>query len=616
MSALSASSDGHFLYAIGAWIKAGKQRTDLFRSSDLGTSWCVLTTPEQPVQLAPSPATPDRIYALASSDPSGPTRIMKTGDAGKTWSLLDPPSPSSGSLVPTVGDENGVWFVDDARDAVYVSRDAAKSWSPVPFPPEVAPAADPSTGPSVQVVVIDPASTEHALVRGFDPQFPGNERTFITDDAGDTWNEISSQVGPALWPTQVVFGAEASLYLMTNGAVSKSVDSGTSWSEVGPLPEAQGTFMSIGPPATDVLIAQGSTGTLWRSTDGAVTWQSVPPPAPDFSPDLVGVTGPDDVIGRVPGALTVSHDVGRSWKQRPFVPSVGSLIQSPVMPWPIWSTSPNLRSNDGGVTWSATSFTGSLVMDGASADVAFDIQLGGASMRWTEDGGRTWDAVTLPSGVVEIHGVASCPPPGSCLYVLYRREQDTGTAHPTRLARSDDRGRTWGAPVTVPGDPPDTALFYLPDAMVVSPDDSRHLFADGGLGLAETRDGGRTWSSQALPGVIEVLSIVAYEGGTLLVSSYNGCCIQGPDVVLRSTDGGANWTQVLQASGQLVVSQAMPSTVFLLANGVFRSDDGGATWSNVVPTALRDTVVPVAIADAPNGGFVLALDQYGFVHFD
>ena len=50
---VSASPSGHYLYAAGTWLDAGRLQQRALRSRDHGETWCVLATPEPVVQTPP-----------------------------------------------------------------------------------------------------------------------------------------------------------------------------------------------------------------------------------------------------------------------------------------------------------------------------------------------------------------------------------------------------------------------------------------------------------------------------------------------------------------------------------------------------------------------------------
>src|SRR5258705_2126463 len=73
-----ASDDGKYVYELGTWLDRGVPQSRIFRSQDLGTSWCELPTDESISNVAPTG--PAVLYATTSS-----RKLLRTGDGGGTW---------------------------------------------------------------------------------------------------------------------------------------------------------------------------------------------------------------------------------------------------------------------------------------------------------------------------------------------------------------------------------------------------------------------------------------------------------------------------------------------------------------------------------------------------
>lgn len=165
-------------------------------------------------------------------------------------------------------------------------------------------------------------------------------------------------------------------------------------------------------------------------------------------------------------------------------------------------------------------------------------------------------------------------------------------------------------------------------ALVRHPSDPGTLYvggADGGVW--KTTDAGNNWT--ALTDFMTTLSIGSlamnpqnpnelWAGageGNFAVDNYPG------SVIYHTTDGGASWTTIPHAMGDvrsLVVRPDAPATLFAAANaGIFRSTDSGATWNpltNGIPSGtgtkvLLDPTAPTVVyaalgrifGDAGNG---------------
>src|SRR5262245_26907641 len=103
-------------------------------------------------------------------------------------------------------------------------------------------------------------------------------------------------------------------------------------------------------------------------------------------------------------------------------------------------------------------------------------------------------------------------------------------------------------------------------------------------GVLRTTDGGDNWTQISHPLLVnQEITSVAARGATLLATPFDAG-------VVRSTDGGINWVQVSGGAGlplgpvyDLVSDPNNLNRfyVYVLRTGIFRSDNGGATWINI-----------------------------------
>jgi photosystem II stability/assembly factor-like uncharacterized protein len=599
------SADGKLVYAVGSWFEDGVQQNGLFRSSDLGMSWCVLPAmPDSPAQVAPSAG--DVIYATSEQDArTGARKMLKSSDGGATWTVETSPDTDASSIIVSPVDPAVVWSVSgDAVPQLSVSKDGMHTWSEVPLPPPVAALDTPPNGSGV--VLGDPGSPVRLFLTALfypppnDPTPVVRQRFFATDDAGTTWREITAPAAsdPSLTAT-LVADRTSSLFMEIGGMLFVSNDWGNAWTSVGPMPSPDASLRGeLEPPAAGALFAGlPDASTLWRSTDGGGSWQSLAKPLsfqPWVAPDA------NSIVGQVGSSVVATHDGGAHWQSGPPVPvggegpsdGSGTLVGSQVPPFTLWWPSNGVCSQDGGVTWQPLSLPGPgrIVPSGASAREAVWIAADSSEMRRTEDAGTTWVPVTLDAAATGVYGVAACPPPGSCLYVVYG---NTSLSCGTMINRSDDFGRTWGTGVP-------QNVFCSPTALKVAPDDDRHVVGTEGQ-LVETRDGGKTWTSRALDwgsaGDVAVLG-----NGVLIVASD----FREPlSATYRSSDGGTTWTQVRPNNGTFFQSPQRPGEVYLLeGDGLYLSKDQGVTWTNIAPGSGANYLGIGALADAPGGKLV------------
>jgi len=167
--------------------------------------------------------------------------------------------------------------------------------------------------------------------------------------------------------------------------------------------------------------------------------------------------------------------------------------------------------------------------------------------------------------------------------------------------KTTDGGQTW-TPLT--GNQPSLQIGALaldpsnPDIVYAGTSVSNYLFGNLGAGILRSSDGGATWTQ--LPGplptgpgfqaVIWSLAVSPSDGNILLAvdSSATGAA------VYRSSDGGNTWNQVIAPNtafaGQVLFDPSNGNIAYATLGGVYKSTDGGNTWtvangtgSNVLP---------------------------------
>jgi len=190
----------------------------------------------------------------------------------------------------------------------------------------------------------------------------------------------------------------------------------------------------------------------------------------------------------------------------------------------------------------------------------------------TTDGGATWSPPVLIDQpgpfAIDFSPKILVLPGGTLLAVFARADFEVGLGQ-LYAARSVDEGRTWLPPVLAgskpfPPDAADDKGIPLPQpgfpSAAAAPDGSVYIaFEDnkssssGAIGVARSRDGGRTWSSAPLPGVSAFAfepAIAVDAHGTVGVTWYDLRNDRPGDAALtadvwfaHSRDDGASWRQ-------------------------------------------------------------------------
>ncbi len=270
------------------------------------------------------------------------------------------------------------------------------------------------------------------------------------------------------------------------------------------------------------------------------------------------------------------------------------------------------RSNDGAVTWKASSTgirLGSVYAlatsphgPGAAGPVPLyaggDDQISGGLFTST-DGGATW--VSSSTGIPDprIHALATDSRPGGAIYAGTRAGG---------VFKSTDGAKSWSAT-------PLNNVFVT--ALAVDPLVQTTVYAGTDAnGVYKTTDAGATWTpvNNGLP-ASSVRSIVI-DSTTPAIYSATGSGIY------KSTDGGSNWNS---ANGGLLdpnvnaiaIDAHNPKLLYAATNsvGIFRSLNGGAFWlaaNSGIPSSSAGAQVSALTVDAAAGTLYAAIAQGNF----
>lgn len=217
-------------------------------------------------------------------------------------------------------------------------------------------------------------------------------------------------------------------------------------------------------------------------------------------------------------------------------------------------------SDDGGVTWRRVpSLDDKDAMGWAFADDAIYVS-GHPGLNRSTDGGLTFTAVNEGLPHTDVHAFGAG---GGVLY---------GGSPAVGVFASEDDGDTWKI---LTGDAGQSFFGRI----LVDPDDPQHLFAaDASAGVAQSRDGGRSWQ--------QVGPLASATWITAPTDSLDVVIASGPAGAARSEDGGETWEPFdLPANALLAELSPDGETVYAASHRGNRaqlsvSSDGGRTWSD------------------------------------
>lgn len=322
-------------------------------------------------------------------------------------------------------------------------------------------------------------------------------------------------------------------------SVNPSILSGLHWRHIGPTMFSSRMDDVAGVPGNrDILYAANSTGGLWKSSNGGITFESVFNNGGTLSVGAVAIS-PDNpnvvYIGTGEGfprnsisygdGLYKTTDGGKTWKNVGLRDSqrFSRIVVDPKTPSIVYAAamghafgpSPErgiYRSNDAGATWKRVLYVDDRT--GAS-DVAVDPQNPrivyagmyqylrtpwsfssggpGSGLYRSADGGETWTKLTDPklhnglpgAKLIGRIGLSICYTNPNVVYALIEAQE------PGVLWRSSDRGLHWTL-VNSSHNINNRPFYYT--QVRVDPNDENHVFTLSGSFNMST-DGGKTFAS-------------------------------------------------------------------------------------------------------------------------
>jgi len=298
--------------------------------------------------------------------------------------------------------------------------------------------------------------------------------------------------------------------------------------------------------------ALGSHGLFWTSDAGA-SWSSVAPPVPSATPEaLNGVAFLPDghgwtVESESASAVRVWRRVGSTWTSTllhppaPVTGEYGPASLSFVDPMHGWflldggshgpfSPATLWRTTDGGRNWSLMSAPGSGVLHFVSPSLGFlasrpnGPHAGGLYV--THDGGVSWTQAPLPSSVIVEQPPAVA---GGVATVVAPNLARTAAS----VFTSTDDGRSWTVTAQIPAPSEATGLSWTAAGSSVE----LVWSTVRGAAVAQSADGGRTFTDRSAAGIAQALSVSAPDAHQVWAVSAVG-------VLLASDDAGATWHRV------------------------------------------------------------------------
>ena len=557
------------------------------KSYDGGASWDLLDTK----------VTWD-LYAVFFIDDnvgfaSGENGVIKTTDAGKTWSVS---FDDDYSQEPTWKDFvwYSIYFVNGSTGyvindcgALYKTVDAGANWNKSSFPFSISASQVQYFN---QVFFVDASNGYVCLTNYTD----NDGEIYRTTDGGGSWEEVFVNSGD--WLGRYIQFADANHgYAIKNAnVIRKTNDGGKTWVDI-----------HIG--INDYLIrlhfinssigyAVGYAGSILKTYDGGVTWVCQKSNVQHTLTSIISFDSDNDCIAVGSNATILrSNNGGMSWSLRSLGPPSNEAIISAGFAdaktvFAIGQLGTTMKSTDGGITWiPVSSFP---VGDIRFVDDKIAYVAGGDAVWKTVDGGTSWNKqpISPSAGLQKI-------------FVLNKDEVfglgwlDNVTECYKAMWRTSDGGNTWISVDMHLGQPSQqyaSSIAFINDSVG---------FLSGCDDIFITKDRGVTWALWTYPNC----SPCAEPKGKSHLFLADSVLYMAGNPIWRSADYGKSWMETnygISRSKTVSMYCTNASTMYLLGEWfeIIKTVDSGNSWQvelyRTDPGSYEPTLLAFSSSDA------------------
>lgn len=639
--------------------------------------------------IAADPADPNIVYLAAGMYYSSEAAILRSADRGATWRVVPVPFKMGGNedgrglgeRLAINPRRTSTLLFGSRHDGLWRSDDSGASWSKVDsFPYRGLGRPQPrQTHAGISFALFDPAGSIYVAIAD-----PAERHLYRSTDGGTSWSAVPGGPTSDMLPVRADLDGQGNLFIayatgigpngITDGSLWRLDTRTGQWSDITPDAASEGGYMGIsvdrqrpGRLVVSSINRWRPGDTVWLSEDFGRSWSdlgkrsrrdiSISPwldfgeKEPEFGHWTAGLAiDPFDgatlayttgaTLYRTADAMKEGMLTWRPWVKGIEQTAVITLI-SPI-------GGANLISGFGDIggfvhdSFDASpprmhlnprlSNTNNLDYAGLRPNIVVrsgsrhDPEPDGASLAWSEDGGRSWQPIKAPKLKLESEPAQRFDSDGEAPITLSADGKTFLVATPLVLA-TGDRGRSWFTPAGLPkdvrpvADKGDPMLFYAVDfvagRLFVSRDGARSFQVAAATGLPGDFAAEAPRNREAQP----VLQATPGRPGELWFR------LRGS--LFRSTDAGASFTKASDgiAIELFGLGRAAPGSDFpaLYAIGdrsgvraVWRSDDGGASWIRVNDDAHQWGRRFRAISGDPRvyGRVYVATDGRGILYGD
>ena len=579
----------------------------LWSSVDDGQTWQAIVSGEGVMAFAQHPTDPDILY-ISKWDQG----IFRSGDGGQTWEsrsqgidllrvrgiVIDPVTPTT--LYATT-DQYGV----------YKSTSEGLGW----LPADTGLADDPDD--NAYRLAIDPFDPQSVWAAGV---YGGH--FFHSDDGAASWVTV-----PITYPAQRALAFDpvvsGTLYAGAVHDLLVTRDNGGTWQRLSQtfiLNMIE--FIGVDPATGEPRYLGMNGGGFYRSVDGGVHWEQAVEGMAGIEPRRV-VPAPSEprrvYFMAVDGAFH-SNNGGQSWAQdwagEMWTAAVDPLDGLMAYATPGWGPCTIARTTNGGADWTPLTVCSQPDRYVSSLTIyptATQVLLAGGGDQWghfaasrgwlarSEDGGATWNELSLGHTISEVTSIVIDPAMTQTLYL------GSCTIHPywnlgsqSGVLKSVDGGLSWS--------PANEGLSYrCVHDLVLFPDHPGWLLAaindpaPGAVGVFSSTNGGLTWSPWNVgldTGEVLELAIDPLTPAQIYAATWHG--------LFRSTNHGQTWNRAAGPLGYVPVF-SVATAADQGRTVIYVGTVGGSLEDRWTPTAER---LPAPPGPGGRAGFVIEAGVY------
>ncbi|MDY8136831.1 VPS10 domain-containing protein [Aquimarina sp. 2201CG5-10] len=570
------------------WV--GSPGGGVWRSDDSGATWTPKgdDVPNMGVSdLVFDPSNPDTMYMSTGDFDGGDNNsigVLKSTDHGETWVTtgLNYDVTQSRRIGHLLIDPNNTSTIfATTSNGIFKSTDGGANWALKSL----------ARGFNDIVYKAGSATTLFATESG-------QTKFYISTDNGENWTESSSGLTNNGKLDIATTAADPEFLMALNrGTVFKSTNGGTSWSTstVPPTLSTQGGYnqtIIIAPNNKDLILLGGVDG--WRSTNGGTSWVKYLDGYWESGQPFFYVHSDHHDLEFLPGSNTEvfsANDGGlfkgditsdNAWTDLSSGLAITQYYKIAGTPQNSAFILGGAQDNDvthfDGTNWNNRNYGSDGVealWNYSNSDIAYGCSQFGTIQRTTDAWATNPTRLSTPGGARFVWPLEISPTDPNTIYGGFGK-----------VYKSNNQGNIWDN-LNSPGS--------SPRAITIAPSNDQVIYTTDGSGVYMTTNGGTNWSTLTLPSVGTVTSIaINSTDPTEVYICYGG--YNNGNKVFKSTDSGANWTNISGTLPNLPANKVLYLTggdgdLFLGTDvGVFHKDNDAADWQ-VLGTGIPNVIV-------------------------